>query len=419
MAVFARPLQGYRDLGLLTGDDVFPAVGTVATLAGPADSTLVLVGFSFPAAALQFQREDPGFTAAYLVSLRFSRDGQLLRMVDRRETVRVHGFAETTRSDEAVLFQTAVSLEPGAYEIAIRIRDARSARGVEIRDTLRVPGYGPGRMDLASPVSVHEATPRSDRDLPPRAVLNTRHSVPFGSATATVYVEAYRPDPARVRLMDGHGRAVWTGPVALAGGIGLTAGVLQIPLDSLPPGRFRMVVEAGGSVSEPAPLVIAISDAWVLDNLDEVVDLLLPAPSAEEVERLRTGSTEERRQGWDAFWAVRDPIPATPANERRDTFFDRLRVAAEQFAEPGRSGWRTDRGEVYIVLGPPTRLVEAELGERGGSPLPAQEWRYDRLPHGGRLNLVFVDRHGRGTFQMTQASRTAFRNAADRLTDAW
>jgi GWxTD domain-containing protein len=55
----------------------------------------------------------------------------------------------------------------------------------------------------------------------------------------------------------------------------------------------------------------------------------------------------------DLAWARRDPHPGTPANELRSTIAARIRSADEQPAEPGRRGALTDRGRVFLLLGPP------------------------------------------------------------------
>ncbi len=55
----------------------------------------------------------------------------------------------------------------------------------------------------------------------------------------------------------------------------------------------------------------------------------------------------------DLFWARRDPTPGTPRNEFREEFFTRVRYADASFAEKRRRGALSDRGQVYIVLGPP------------------------------------------------------------------
>ena len=58
------------------------------------------------------------------------------------------------------------------------------------------------------------------------------------------------------------------------------------------------------------------------------------------------------------FWEIRNPDPNSPTNEFRDEYYRRLAYASDQFGSPGRhDGWRTDRGMVYITLGPPQQLT--------------------------------------------------------------
>jgi GWxTD domain-containing protein len=58
------------------------------------------------------------------------------------------------------------------------------------------------------------------------------------------------------------------------------------------------------------------------------------------------------------FWTIRNPDPNSPTNEFRDEYYRRLAYANDQFGSPGRhDGWRTDRGMVYITLGPPQQLT--------------------------------------------------------------
>ena len=52
------------------------------------------------------------------------------------------------------------------------------------------------------------------------------------------------------------------------------------------------------------------------------------------------------------FWAKRDPDPSTLDNEFQTEFLARLDYANRRFRE-GRRGYDTDRGRIYIYLGPP------------------------------------------------------------------
>lgn len=57
------------------------------------------------------------------------------------------------------------------------------------------------------------------------------------------------------------------------------------------------------------------------------------------------------------FWAKRDPDPETEENEFKEEFYRRIEYANQRFKE-GPPGWKTDRGRIYIYLGPPDRFEE-------------------------------------------------------------
>ena len=59
----------------------------------------------------------------------------------------------------------------------------------------------------------------------------------------------------------------------------------------------------------------------------------------------------------EAFWKQRDPSPGTERNEFKEEHYRRLEYANAFY---GRStplpGWKTDRGRIYIILGPPKNI---------------------------------------------------------------
>jgi GWxTD domain-containing protein len=88
------------------------------------------------------------------------------------------------------------------------------------------------------------------------------------------------------------------------------------------------------------------------------------------------GSRQEKRK-WDAltntadrqrfiedFWKRRDPNPATPKNEFRDEFQRRVAFADQAFASEEEHGSLTDRGKVFILLGPPAFARQRPITNR-------------------------------------------------------
>jgi GWxTD domain-containing protein len=414
---FARPLEIYRDLGFMTGPGQFPVVASFSTMAGPADSTYVVLGLSMPNSALRFQRTDNGFLAEYSIDLAFlNADSVAVKRFRAAETVRIPSFAETSRTDESVVFQRAYAMPPGEYIVRLQAADARSSRGFRMTDTLTVPTYGAEAVRIASPMLVYRAGGRSARADLPDLIVNPRHTVPYGGERPVLYVEAYGDSaPVNVQVLNEGGAEVWQGSVALHGEGEVRYGFVNIPSDTFPLGRFSVEITTVSHPPRRTPLILTISDQWMVSNFEDVLQFLRYIAHAEEIESLRAGSPVERRVLWEEFWARRDPLPITGINEYRDQFFQRVRLATDAFREPGRAGWQTDRGEVFIVLGPPDHAVERYLGrtDMGGQP-NAVEWVYSNI-QGARLNLLFHDRTGFGRYELIPGSASAFRSAAERL----
>jgi GWxTD domain-containing protein len=420
-AVVGRPLEVYRQAGLITGPESFAAVGSYAAMAGPGDSTYLVLGLSLPNSALRFQRDGAGFSARYHVSLVFEQEGaDEARRVERDEVVRVGSFQETGRTDESIIFQEAVSLMPGVWHVRLLARDGSGGGRLVRTDTLTVPAFGAAAAPaLSAPLLVHQASARNDQAAAPELILNPRRTVPYGGA-GQVYVEGYGlPAGAvvRLRVLDGEDAEVWTvSAPMLPGDTGLAHALVELDASALPLGRLWLELSsAGAAEAVRSPLLITISDQWMVANFEEVLELLAYIATEAELDSLRAADGGERRALWERFWSRRDPVRATQANEFRDAFFERVRIATFQFGEANRAGWKTDRGEVFIVLGAPDFVGEVRVGrdELGGSAA-GQEWIYERLP-GGRLALIFVDRSGFGRFELTPGSASAFRAAARRL----
>lgn len=72
----------------------------------------------------------------------------------------------------------------------------------------------------------------------------------------------------------------------------------------------------------------------------------------------QTLSTDQQRDDFiRAFWVRRDPTPGTPENEFKEEHYKRLAFANQHFAA-NVPGWRTDRGRIYILYGPPDFIEE-------------------------------------------------------------
>ena len=69
------------------------------------------------------------------------------------------------------------------------------------------------------------------------------------------------------------------------------------------------------------------------------------------------------------FWRARDPLPDTPENEFRREFERRVAFADENLSEGSTRGSMTDRGMVFVLMGPPSGVVRRPVSNTEDTPV--------------------------------------------------
>ncbi|CUT03897.1 GWxTD domain-containing protein, partial [Candidatus Kryptobacter tengchongensis] len=102
---------------------------------------------------------------------------------------------------------------------------------------------------------------------------------------------------------------------------------------------------------------------------------------------------EAKRRFIGLFWARRGGI------EFRKKYLDRVEQANEKFTTRFLPGWRTDRGRVYIIYGPPDEVERYPYSE---NMKPYEIWHYYNLQ--GGVIFVFGDRTGFGSYELLHST---------------
>ncbi|MCS6817923.1 MAG: GWxTD domain-containing protein [Blastocatellia bacterium] len=128
---------------------------------------------------------------------------------------------------------------------------------------------------------------------------------------------------------------------------------------------------------------------------------------------LKLETDEEREQFIEQFWLRRDPNPDTEENEYREEHYRRIAYANERFSS-GIPGWKTDRGRIYIMFGPPDSIESHPAGgtydrpiwEGGGttSTYPFEIWFYRYIEGvGSGIEIEFVDPTMTGEYRIARS----------------
>ncbi len=402
-----NPTNTFRGMGRLTAPEPIPFVGHMAFADGPADSVIGILGISLENRALTFQREGDSFVARYHVELQVQREGDPAIQVAREEAVRVPTFNETLRNDESVLFQQNFHLLPGRYEVTVVVSDRASPSQSRARAIYTVPVFEPG--STSDPIIVYQVTGRDTPLQPLSILLNPRGAVSYGGDTLLAYVEGYGfSSPSKIPFVvrDESGEVVYHDSLLFQGVHPVEGQIIRLAPDSQPLGEITLSVGSGARERSTKALV-SFSQGWVLTNYEEMINLLRFFGHGEWVDSLQRAPESQRANVWREFWEATDPNQATPENEALDAYFARVQAANNIFRNEGIPGWRTERGEVYITLGPPDEVFD-NRSEAEGRYI---SWSFTAL----RLDLFFEDLAGFGRFRLTPQSRADYSRTLARV----
>lgn len=171
-----------------------------------------------------------------------------------------------------------------------------------------------------------------------------------------------------------------------------------------------------GSSCAPPPLIVPPLDPAAKQFLEQISYIITP----QEERIFREIPPEDRGKFIEEFWRRRDPNPETEVNEFRQAYYLRMAIADKAF-KAGIPGWKTDRGRIYILLGPPTDVIKKTMGdtptEFGPSrrelssnlleegtvnERPSEIWVYNQYPDyfSGPLRLIFVATEGTKDYKL-------------------
>lgn len=408
-----NPLQVYEELGFLAGDGRFAAVGRFVFVPGPADSTYAILTISLPNSALRFRRAAPGFVARYEVDVVVGDSVAPAARLSEIQEVRIRTFRETARREESVVSQSFLTLAPGDYPAQVSVSDVASGAGLSADVELHVPRFAV--PSVTAPIIVYRAESRSTRDVLPAFILSPRATIEFGRADSRVYIETLSEEEHRVVLeASAGGEVVWSDTLASEPSEGpLRSVTADLDTVGLPPGALSLCARlAGTEIVDSSTLLVALTPGWLATDYDVALGYLRYAGTPARLDSLLNAPPRERARLLHAFWSSKDPDLETVENEFFQGYFRRIEEANARFGEPDTAGWLTDRGAVYVTLGPPDEVLR-DLDARGG-PERSQVWLY-KESLGFEVRLVFTDPSGTGAFNLTEDSRRALAEAVETL----
>ena len=144
--------------------------------------------------------------------------------------------------------------------------------------------------------------------------------------------------------------------------------------------RFMVLSLAVVITAGLAPALVSAKDKVTLPPqykqwLERDATYIITRGEKSDFLKLRTDA--ERDKFIDYFWAIRNPDPSSPINTYKEEHYKRLAYADDHFGTGKRiPGWASERGRIYIVLGPPKQMANYQGLDR---VRPMQIWFYETV----------------------------------------
>jgi GWxTD domain-containing protein len=343
----------------------------------------VIVNYSVPYSDLIFQKEDSVYTAEYLVSLVLKKDGYQLGGRSEKNQILVSEYKRTLSDDIYHNGSLKMNVPEEKFEVVLRVADKNSSRIWSRSRELKVSELKP--TDIGSIRWLSN---------PSREVITEKDTVRIGlnlfsSEKGGTHLKFYFRDKDK--------KIYFKRDTILPEKKNQSVEV-SIPSDRFEEGVYDFVAEVkntvGGKVVKKAISFRVWKPFFKSKRYFERVRQMAYITTSKEENKLLNAKVGERETIWNEFWESKDPTPEDRVNEFLIEYFERVDYANKNFSRGSFfEGWRTDRGKVYIILGPPDYVVEESFDINQN---PYQIWYY----YDKGYELFFVQRYLTGDYEL-------------------
>jgi GWxTD domain-containing protein len=390
----------------------FDAISVISDVPG---KTRVDVYVEVPYTELHFVKVGDAYLSNYETSVQFlGKNKQVVEQRTWSNEVNVKDFDETVAQKHKSLTHQVMNIVPGTYQLDVQIYDPETQKRSVQHNSIIVTDFEKDELSFSDIMLVNKLTKVGDKTgvLPNVSGNFVRQREGF-----YLFFEAYHVSPIDSLLLVCHifnarKEEIWKKEQSEPPSESKMQIFLKVDSLNFPAGIYTVVIEgynarAGSNPDLKATTSRAFAVHWAdlpltILNLDKAIEELRYVATDAEMDSIENARTlDERMKRFVAFWNKRNPNPSSDRNPLMDEYYRRIQYADKEFTHY-IEGWKTDRGMVYIRLGPP-ESIERHPFEMNSKPY--EIWYYYQLDR----ECIFVDYSGFGDYRLQNPSPDLFR----------
>lgn len=370
---------------------------------GKKDITRVDIFIQVAYSEIQFVKSEQGFYAQYSLTVSVFDENHEKLITEKiwNEKIIAEDFNQTLSKDNFNLSLKSFELKPGNYVIrtAMEDKDSRKEFSVDNNFTVRDFSTGINLSDIML-IAKQEVVEGSNKIRP-----NVSKNIIVQRDGVQIFYEIYSDSSVDVLIdysiteADEDKNVVYKQNEIKNLKPGTNQIFLTIKDSTFSLGAHQLSVSIFDLKSSLISSVTkSFSSRWIgvpsnVQDLNKAVEQMLYIATDEQLDFIEDAETrEEEIKRFLDFWKSKDPNPQDEQNEVFNEYFRRVGYANEQFSHYNE-GWQTDRGMVYILLGPPNNIDRHPFDY---DSKPYEVWQYYDI----NRQFVFLDDTGFGDYRL-------------------
>ncbi len=361
--------------------------------------------FQIPYSELHFIRSGNEFTAAYEINTRFvGKDGRVAVDESWGEKVNCRGFDETENRNILSSSERHFVVKPGPYALYVTVTEPETGDSYTVQRDILARDFTSQATSISNIMLLFTATASGEKRT---IVPNVGGNVFSESDSFPVFYEVYPSDKldsfnVTTEIIGTENRILYSNSTWFDSRYPVTQIFGEIPKTSLSMSGYVLRVSVRGSNEKGEPITATAETAFSLffpglpptiTDLDEAADELLFIASSSTIDSIKASpdiGTKAKR--FLSFWHSYHSNLSSDAMFAMREYYNRVSYANEHFTH-FFAGWKSDRGMIYILFGPPDNVDRHPFNI---DSKPYEIWQYYRKAR----RFLFVDDTGFGDYRL-------------------
>lgn len=364
--------------------------------------------FQIPYSCLHFIKDGNEFASTFTISIRLLDKDNVTAFEDSwPETAVCRTFDETVSENILSSSQRHFTVNHGSYTLYVTVTEPGTEVSLEEKQRVVVTDYSSATPSISDIMILTSSSASGGKHV---IVPNVQRNVVSSLDSFPVFYEVYLPDMdsayVTTEIAGAKDRVVYSNSAWIQAHDSVTKVFDEIPKVSLNMGLYRLKVSLRLSDGSNAPLLAEASSPFSihfpelpstitdLDIAAEQMMFIANSPTIDSIKSAPDVGTKVTR--FVSFWKVYHSNFSADARTSMEEYYNRVAYANKQFTH-FFEGWKSDRGMIYILFGPPDNVERYPFNI---DSKPYEIWHYYRKAR----HFLFVDDTGFGDYRLRNQS---------------